>query len=146
LDVFNDDMVGFTNISARAMLDHLFTTYGKISAGDPENNFEHMRRAWDPQQPVESLFKHIQDCADYSEAGGVIIGHPHQINVGYAKIFATGHFMSACRRWNEKPLVEKTWAQFKAHFSAAHRQHKHMQGESAATSGYHSANAAVRQN
>jgi hypothetical protein len=24
-------------------------------------NFEHMRRAWDPQQPVESLFKQIQD-------------------------------------------------------------------------------------
>jgi hypothetical protein len=90
------------------------------------------------------LFKQIQYCADYSEAGGALIGHPQQINVGYAKIFATGHFMSACRRWNEKPLVEKTWAQFKAHFSAAHRQHKQMQGESSATSIYHSANAAVR--
>jgi hypothetical protein len=53
--------------------------------------------------------------------------------------------MRACRRWNEKPHAEKTWAQFKAHFSAAHRQHKQMQGESAATSGYHSANAAVGQ-
>jgi hypothetical protein len=51
--------------------------------------------------------------------------------------------MSACRRWNEKPLAEKIWAQFKAHFSAAHRQHKQMQGESAATAGYHSASAAV---
>jgi hypothetical protein len=102
-----------------------------------------MRRAWDPQQPVESLFKRIQDCADYSEAGGVLIGNPQQINVGYAKIFATGHFMSACHRWNEKPHAEKTSAQFKAHFSAAHRQHKQMQGESAATPGYHSANAAV---
>jgi hypothetical protein len=56
---------------------------------------------------------------------------------------ATGHFMSACRRWNEKPLADKTWALFKAHFSASHRQHKKMQRESAATSGYHSANVAV---
>jgi hypothetical protein len=133
--VLNDDMVGFANISARAMLDHLFTTYVNIIAVNLENNFEHMRRAWDPQQPVESLFKQIQYCADYSEAGGVLIGHPQQINVGYAKIFATGHFMSACRRWNEKPLAEKPWAQFKAHFSASHRQHKQMQGESAATAG-----------
>jgi hypothetical protein len=145
LDILNDDMVGFANISARDMLDHLFTTYGNITAVDLENNFEHMRRAWDPKQPGESLFKHIQDCADYSETGGVLIGHPHQIYVGYAKIFATGHFMSACRRWDEKPLCDKTWAQFKAHFSAAHRQHKQMQGESAATAGYHSANAAVGQ-
>jgi hypothetical protein len=66
-------------------------------------------------------------------------------NFGYAKIFAAWHFMSACRRWNEKPLADKTWAQFKAHFSATHRHHKQMQGESAATAGYHSANAAVGQ-
>jgi hypothetical protein len=79
----------------------IFITYGNITAVNLENNFEHMRRAWDPQQPVESLFKQIQDCADYSEAVGVLIGHPQQINVVYAKIFATGHFMSACRRWNE---------------------------------------------
>jgi phage shock protein A len=54
--------------------------------------------------------------------------------------------MNACRRWNEKPAAEKTWTHFKSHFAAAHRQHKQMQGESAATAGYHSANAAVIQN
>jgi hypothetical protein len=139
-------MVGYANISARDMLDHLFNTYSNITAVDLEINFEHMRRAWDPQQPVESLFKHIQDCADYSEAGGVLIGHPQQISVGYAKIFATGHFMSACRRWNEKHAIEKTWTQFKSHFSAAHRQYKQMQGDSAATAGYHSANASISHN
>jgi hypothetical protein len=53
--------------------------------------------------------------------------------------------MSACRRWNEKHGIDKTWTQFKSHFAAAHRQHKQMQGESAATAGYHSANAAVGQ-
>jgi hypothetical protein len=98
LYILNYNMVGYANISARDMLDHLFETYGNITAADLEINFEHMRRAWDPQQPVESLFKQIQDCANYSGAWGFLIGHPQQINVGYAKIFATGHFMSACRR------------------------------------------------
>jgi hypothetical protein len=107
LEILNDNMVGYANISARDMLDHLFETYGNITAVDLEINFEHMRQAWDPQQPVESLFKKIQCCADYSEAGGVLIGQPQQINVGYANIFATGHFVSACRRWNEKHTIEK---------------------------------------
>jgi hypothetical protein len=49
-----------------------------------------MRRAWDPQQPVESLFKQIQDCTNYSEAGGVLIDHPQQINVRYAKNICNG--------------------------------------------------------
>jgi hypothetical protein len=53
--------------------------------------------------------------------------------------------MIACSRWNEKPLANKTWAQFKAHFSARHRQHKQIEGKSATTAGYHSAKAAVRQ-
>jgi hypothetical protein len=112
---------------------------------DLEINFEHMRRAWGPQQPVETLFKQIQDCADYSEAGGVPIGPSQQINVGYAKIFATGHFMSACRRWNEKPAVEKTWTHFKSHFAPVHRQHKQMNWETVAHSGLHSANVAMTQ-
>jgi hypothetical protein len=43
-------------------------------------------------------------------------------------------------------LSKKTWTQFKSHFAAAHRQHKQMQGESAATAGYHSANATVSHN
>jgi hypothetical protein len=122
------------------------TSWRNITDVDLEINFEHMRRAWDPQQPVESLFKQIQDCADYSEAGGVLIGHPQQINVGYAKIFATGQFMRASRRRNEKHTIKKTWTQFKSLFAAAHRQHKQMQVESAATAGYHSANAAVAHN
>jgi hypothetical protein len=95
---------------------------------------------------VETLFKQIQDCVDYYEAGSVLVVHPKQINVGYAKIFATCHFMSAYSRWNEKPAAEKTWTQLKSHFAAAHRQHKQMHGGSAATAGYHSANAAVTQN
>jgi hypothetical protein len=145
LDILNDNMLGFANITSREMLDRLFMTYGNIMAVDFENNFEQIHRAWDPHQPVESLFKQIQDCANYSEAGGVITGHPQHINVGYAKIFSTRHFMSVCHRWNEKPIIEKAWAQFKTHFVAAHRQHKQMQGGSAATSGYHAANADMDQ-
>jgi hypothetical protein len=54
--------------------------------------------------------------------------------------------MSACRRWNEKLTTEKTWTHFKSHFAAAHRQYKHMQGETAAHAGFHSANAVMTQN
>jgi hypothetical protein len=128
LEFLNYNIVGYANISARDMLDHLFETYDNITSVNLEINLEHMRQAWDPHQPVETLFKQIQDCADYSEAGGVPIGPSQQINVGYAKIFATGHFMSPCRRWKEKPASDKTWTHFKSHFASAHRQHKQMQG------------------
>jgi hypothetical protein len=142
LDILNDNMVGFANTSAREMLDHLFLTDGSITAVDLDKN---MRKAWDPQQQEETLFKKIQDCVDYAESGGITIGPVHQINMAYAQIFATGSFTSACHRWNEKEAAYKTWTNFKIHFAAEHRQHKQMQGKSAANYGYHAANAAVGQ-
>jgi hypothetical protein len=82
LDILNDNMAAYAKISARDMLDHLFETYGNITAVDLDINFELMRRAWDPQHQVECFFRQIQDCADYYEAGGGLIGHLQQINVG----------------------------------------------------------------
>jgi hypothetical protein len=39
LEILNDNMVGYANISARDMLDHHFETYGNITAVDLEINF-----------------------------------------------------------------------------------------------------------
>jgi hypothetical protein len=39
LDILNFNMVGYANISARYMLDHLFETYGNITAVNIEINF-----------------------------------------------------------------------------------------------------------
>jgi hypothetical protein len=66
LEILNNDIVGFANTAARDMIDHLFLSYGSIIDVDLEHNWENMCKSWDPQQPLESLFKQIQDCVDYS--------------------------------------------------------------------------------
>jgi hypothetical protein len=76
LDILNGNMVEYSNTTSRYMLEHLFETYGNITAINLEINFENIRRAWDPQQPVESQFKKIQHCDDDSESGTVLIGRP----------------------------------------------------------------------
>jgi hypothetical protein len=75
LDILNCGMVGLTSINAREMLEHLLLNFSSITAVDLEHNFERMCKAWDPQQSVDTLFKQIQDCSDFSEAGGMVIGH-----------------------------------------------------------------------
>jgi hypothetical protein len=49
------------------MLAYLFETYGSITPVDLDQNFEAMRKAWDPQQPVETLFKQMQVSATYHQ-------------------------------------------------------------------------------
>jgi hypothetical protein len=43
LKILNNDMVGFANTTARDMLEHLFLSYGSITAVDLEHKFENMR-------------------------------------------------------------------------------------------------------
>jgi hypothetical protein len=54
LKILNNDMVGFANTTTRDMLEHLFLSYGSITAVDLEQNWDNMCRAWYPQQPVET--------------------------------------------------------------------------------------------
>jgi hypothetical protein len=128
IEILNDDLVGFANTTSRDMLDQLFLSYDIITAVDIEQNFENMRNAWDPHQPVETLFKQIQDCVDFAEAGGVTIGAAQKLSSAYSKIFKSGKFNSACRRWDEKVEADKTWNNLKINFTAAYRQHRQMQG------------------
>jgi hypothetical protein len=129
IETLNDDLFGFANTTSRDIIDHLFLSYVRITSVDIEQNFENMRKAWDPQYPVETLFKQIQDCVYLAEAGGVTIGAAHKLSYVYSKIFKSGKFNSACRRWDKKIEADKTWNNFKIHFAAAYRQHRQMQGE-----------------
>jgi hypothetical protein len=143
IEILNDDLAGFANTTSRDMLDHLFLSYGSITDVDIEQNFEKMRKACDPQQPVETLFKKIKDCVDFAEDGGVTIGAAQKLSSAYSKIFKSGKFNSDCCRWDEKVEAEKTWNNFKIHFAAAYRQHMQIQGENMGAQGY--ANAYVAQ-
>jgi hypothetical protein len=98
IEILNNDLVGFAYTTSRDMLDHLFLSYRSITDVDIEQNFENMRKAWDPHQPVETLLKQIQDCVDYAEARGVAIGAAQKMSSAYSKIFKSGKFNSACRR------------------------------------------------
>jgi hypothetical protein len=42
IEILNDDLVGFANTTSQDMLDHLFLSYGSITALDIEQNFENV--------------------------------------------------------------------------------------------------------
>jgi hypothetical protein len=130
LDVLNDDMVGFAKISARGMLDHLVTTYGNITAVDLENNFEHMPGGMGSPTTCWILVQ-----AD-SRLCRLLWGR------GRHYWTPTANQRCICKNICNWELHERLSP---VERTAANRQHKQMQGESAATVGYHSANAAVGQ-
>ena len=88
-----------------------------------------MSKAWNPQKLMEALFKHIHDCVDFSESGGIVIGEAQKLTTAYTKILTTGIFNSACLIWDEKLEAYKPWENFKIHLSMSYRQHRQINGK-----------------
>jgi hypothetical protein len=117
--------------------------YAFISPIELVENYERMRQPYDPSRPIEDPFKKMQDGQAYTQAGQQPHGAQHIINIDCALIFNTGVYGDACKEWEKEDILEKTWDNFKAHFTTEHRLYrKHT--HTAQSSGFHSANHAQR--
>jgi hypothetical protein len=109
---------GFAGVTVRAMLGHLTTSYGIVSASDLEYNNSAIRETYDPEHPIENLFDQIEDGMELAEAGGAPYTDAQVVKIAYALVFKTGVFSDSCREWRQQS--NPNWARFKVHFQAAY--------------------------
>ncbi len=50
-----DDTFGYADVLIPAIIQHLTTTYGTLTASDLEINRDHLTEAWNPDEPIENL-------------------------------------------------------------------------------------------
>jgi hypothetical protein len=115
-----------------------------IAPTELTQNYERLNAPYDPNQPIEMLFQQIQDARAFAIAGGQPYGAAMIVNVAYTLVFNTGLFPDACRAWQSRAIVGKTWAQFKLDFATAHREFR-LTNQTAQQSGFHSANMMIEQ-
>ena len=133
--------VGFNQHTVRDILQHLLMSYGNISAADLDKNTESMKAPWDPSQPFEVLIDQIEEAVTYADAGNQPFTDQQILNTAYMAVFKSGLFFDDCKSWRMKPEGEKTWANFKTHFTDAYTQHR-IQQDTMQAAGYHGANFA----
>jgi hypothetical protein len=113
-----------------------------ITPTELTQNYERLNTPYDPNQPIESLFQHIQDARAFVVARGQPYGDAMIVNVAYTLVFNTGLFPDACRAWQVCPAAQQTWINFKVHFSAAHREFR-LTNQTAQQFVFHSANMMI---
>ena len=59
--------MGFVGITTLNMLQHLYDNYGIISAVDLADNDDKLREAYDPSQPIETLFHRFEAAVEYAD-------------------------------------------------------------------------------
>ena len=52
------------------LLSHLYVHYARILATDMAKNNKNLREAYNPDDPLESLYTRLNKCVDYATAAG----------------------------------------------------------------------------
>jgi hypothetical protein len=113
-----------------------------ISTIELTQNYERLNAPYNPNQPIETLFKQVQDDRASAFTGGQPYGAAMIVNVAYTLVFNTGLFPDACRAWQSRAIAVKTWEQFKIDFATAHREFR-LTNQTAHQSGFNSANMMI---
>jgi hypothetical protein len=142
LHTLNHHITGFANVTTRHMLVHLYTTHGRLTPADVQNNNAAMKQPYNPNEPIKTLFDQIKESIDIADAAGAPYTPSQIVSILYNLIFATGMFPEACRKWRRRVTNTRTWHNFKADFAAAHQDYRDSQ-LTLRQSGYQSSNNAA---
>jgi hypothetical protein len=116
--------VGIGTRTPLELLTHLYTNYAKITPSDLNDNDRAMKQPCDVNQPIEVLYKQIEDAIDFAAVGQTPPYSPAQVlNVAYQLVFRTGIFADDCKIWKRQPTAYKTWPQFKLDFAIAYQEY-----------------------
>jgi len=99
------------------MLQHLYTSYEKITPQDLQHLDEDMKTPYDPHMPIENLFDQIEHAQDLAEAAGAPYADSRLLNAAYNLVFTTNVFNEICREWRRLQADDVTWAKFKIIFT-----------------------------
>ena len=74
------------------MLRHLYDNYTKISAAELALNDDAMKKDYDANLPIKSLFDQIDTAVEYAAAGGAPYTSEQIVTIAFQLVFQTGLF------------------------------------------------------
>jgi hypothetical protein len=108
-----DYLLQYANRSALEFLMHLKQTYGFIIPTQLAENHNKMTAPINFQDPIETLFKQIEDGARYANAGAQPYMEAQYVNIAFLLILNTGEIIDACRDWQRRTPMNQTWEEFR---------------------------------
>jgi hypothetical protein len=92
-----DYLLQYANRSALEILMHLKQTYGFINPTQLAEHYNKMTAPINFQDPIETLFKQIEDGVRYANSGMQPYTEAQYVNIAFLLILNTGAIPDACR-------------------------------------------------
>jgi hypothetical protein len=96
---------------------HLKQTYGFINPTQLAENYSKMTAPINFQDPIETIFKEIEDGVRYANTCMQPYTEAQYVNIDFLLILNTCAIPDACREWQRRTTVNQTWAEFWREFA-----------------------------
>jgi hypothetical protein len=140
-DVLSHNDFGYADVTIIALLQHPHTQYATLTAVDLEENRDKLSQAWTPDEPIDNLWLRIKHICAVASAGTEPLTNITVLHLTLAALEKAGVYDHPLTIWRDKPDAERTWEKFVPHIERGEKERRRLL--TAATTGYHGANAAV---
>ena len=111
----------FANVTTIEILRHLLTEYGQLSDQAVQDNDVLMKQDINGETDFEDLVLQIEDAVE-----NVASQNPYTdrqvVSISFTLVERCGFYHEDCRDWKRKAAADKTWTNFKSHFSRAFKE------------------------
>jgi len=97
----------FNTCTPLNLMEHIWSTYGKITTLDLTANEERMYSNWNPPTPIETLYEQRTDGQQFAMQGCETIHDSQLVRKGYEIIRRTGLFTEDCKEWRKSQKTNK---------------------------------------
>ena len=142
LEEIEDNFTGFNNLSIQDILTHLYDRYGEVTPDELEAAETTLNDPFDPHEPFGSYVCKLEEAIDIAEAAKCPFTSQQILNKTLKSIIKAQALPDAAiQGWRDKSEADRTWANFKAHFSKEVKNYQKDQSITAKST-YNVANAA----
>ena len=89
--------IGYCKTTTRALLDHLYSIYTKISASVLQDNNTRLWAPYDSNQPLETLTDNVENAVDYTSAGDTTYTPAQVVAIAFQLFFQAWLFNDDCK-------------------------------------------------
>ena len=120
----DDPDEGLNDILVRDLLDHIRDRYCHIGQDEIDSNMSTFLKGIDPSLPLSVYTRKQEHAQDFAADARVPISEATMVTTGTKHAIQCGDFTDAWKEWNRRPEPEKTWPNWKTHWTRAFQENR----------------------
>jgi hypothetical protein len=112
-------VLGYANVTPRAILTHMLDRYGRITEQDLQRNLKALETPWDPETTIDTVFINGTACREFAVEGGDPITDKTYIRALVTIFHNCGVMEDAIKEWQKLDYEFKTVENAVTHFTNA---------------------------